>query len=185
MEIWKPVSWIDGYKGVLEVSSLGRVRRKAYQYETTGRWGTPHAAKKPDKILSPCIDSGKVYPYVAVQINGKRKKFDVHRLVARAFVDGYATHLTVNHINCVKTDNRVENLEWVTLSKNTQLEWSDGLVNLRGDNHPSRKLSSGQVRIIRRLLSIGATSGELATLCNVSTATISLIKDGKRWNSVE
>lgn len=183
MERWKHVGWIEGYKGSLDVSSTGRVRRRSYTYETTGRWGTLHTTTKPDKIISHYIENNG-YASVAIQINGHRKRFSVHRLVARAFVPGYEDGLTVNHINGMKVDNRSENLEWVTLAKNTALQWRDGLVNLRGDKHPNRKLSSGDVRIIRRLLSVGATAGELATLAGVSVTTVYLIRDGKRWSDV-
>jgi hypothetical protein len=120
-----------------------------------------------------------------VQINGKRKKFAIHRLVARAFVDGYDATLTVNHINGVKTDNRADNLEWVTLARNTAHQWEIGLVNLRGDANPQAKLTSGQVRIIRRLLRIGATAGELATLARVSDSLIDKINKGLRWSALD
>lgn len=183
MEQWKEVTWIEGYRGVLDVSSIGRVRRRSYKYEALGRWGKTHTTTKPDKILLPYVEKTG-YPTIAVQISGRRKKFLVHRLVARAFVDGYEESLTVNHINGIKTDNRAENLEWVTLAENTQHQWRTGLVDLRADMSPTRKLSSGEVRIIRRMLSMGATAGELATLCGVSSSTIYLIQKGHRWSSV-
>jgi hypothetical protein len=183
MELWKEVDWIDGYRGVMEVSNHGRIRRKSYKYEATGRWGTLHTTTKPDKLLAPYTEKNG-YPSVAVQIDGKRRKFSVHRLVGRAFVSGYSPELTINHINGVKTDNRAENLEWVTLARNTQHQWEIGLVDLRGDANPNRKLSSGQVRIMRRLLKIGATAGELATLSGVSASTVYLIEKGERWNSI-
>jgi hypothetical protein len=184
MENWTEVDWIEGYRGVLEVSDHGNVRRKAYTYEATGRWGTPHTTSKPSKTLY--LDpTSHGYHQVAVQIDGKRRKFLVHRLVGRAFVPGYAEGLTINHINGVKTDNRASNLEWVTLSVNTKKQWETGLVNTRGDSHHGRKLHSGKVRIIRRLLSLGATGGELSVLCDVDPQVIYGIKSGKRWSSVE
>lgn len=177
MEQWKEVDWIDGYKGAMLVSDTGRVQRTAYQYKSRGGVLT----SKPAKQLSPYIGNHG-YPEIAIQINGKRKKFSVHRLVARAFVEGYAPDLTVNHIDGNKTNNNASNLEWVTLSRNTQHQWEIGLVDLRGDNNPQRKLSSGKVRIIRDLIKLGATPNQLGVLLDLSPSLIYMIRDGVRWN---
>lgn len=181
MEQWVVVDWLDGYRGVLSVSNTARVRRTSYTYETTGRWGTLHTTTKPDKIISSYVEKNG-YATVAVQVAGKRKKFQLHHLVARAFCTGYEPGLCVNHINGVKTDNRPSNLEWVTLAQNTKHAWSTGLVNLRGENSPLHKLTSGQVRIIRRLLKLGASSNELAVLVGVDVKTITGIRDGLKWS---
>lgn len=178
MELWKPVDWIEGYRGALEVSNLGQVRRTAYTYKTTGRWGTLHTTSKPAKLLAVSNESHG-YGVVAVQIDGKRQKFLVHRLVGRAFVPGYEPGLTINHISGVKTDNRAENLEWVTLSINTKKQWQTGLV--RGT---PKKLTSGQVRIIRELLENGVSITKLAALCSVDASMIHKIKTGIRWADV-
>ena len=184
MEEWKEVDWIEGYRGVLEVSDQGNVRRRAYSYECLGRWGTPHVTSKPARPMAPSNESHG-YDVVAVQVDGRRKKFLIHRLVGRAFVPGFVEGLTINHINGIKTDNRSINLEWVTLSVNTKKQWEAGLVDTRGDSHPGRKLHSGQVRILRKLMRMGATAYELSILCGVTEQVVYGIKDGRRWSSVE
>jgi len=124
------------------------------------------------------------YLEVAQRLGGIRVRMSVHRLIGMAFVKGYADGLTINHINGIKTDNRPENLEWVSLARNTQHQWEIGLVDLRGENNPGHKLTSKQVVYIRRLLQHGIPAHTLAVIAGVSSSTISLIRDGKRWSCI-
>lgn len=97
-EIW---SGIDGHPRY-EVSSLGRVRSNA---KPTRGW----------VILSPYTSGPEGYLQVSVDA---RKKYLVHRLVAVAFLSPIDGSEIVNHKNGIRTDNRVENLEWTTTSEN-------------------------------------------------------------------
>lgn len=56
-----------------------------------------------------------------------KKRFFIHRLVAIYFVDGYSSELVVNHKDGDKTNNRFENLEWVTRSQNDLHAYKNGL----------------------------------------------------------
>lgn len=57
--------------------------------------------------------------YIPESFLGTKREF-VHRLVASAFCDGYRHSLVVNHIDCDPTNNRADNLEWVTQQENLQ-----------------------------------------------------------------
>jgi Trp operon repressor len=179
MEQWQDVA---GFEGILQVSDNARIKSMARL--TTGvRNGAPIAQRRPETIMSPWIGNNG-YLHVSPQIGGLRPKLLVHRLVAIAFVEGFRDGFSVNHINGVKTDNRPQNLEWVSLARNTQMQWDAGLVDLRGERNPMAKLTARKVRIIRGLLAKGASCNELAELAGVSASCITLIRNGDRWQSV-
>lgn len=58
------------------------------------------------------------YPIVAFNIKGKQTMMYVHRLIAEAFIPNPKGKRTINHKNGIKSDNRIENLEWATYSEN-------------------------------------------------------------------
>lgn len=115
-EVFKDIA---GYEGLYQVSNLGRVKRVENK-----RCDGHHILK--EKILKNEIKKTK-YVYVHLCKNGKVKGFRVHRLVAETFIPNPENKSQVNHINCDKTDNRVENLEWCTASENQQHCVDNGL----------------------------------------------------------
>lgn len=89
---------------------------------------------KTGNILSPSKNNSG---YLTINTGPKHERSgkSIHRLVARAFVDGYEPGLDVNHINGVKTDNRAENLEWCSRSRNIVHSFEIGLSTPhRSDN---------------------------------------------------
>lgn len=74
------------------------------------------------RILKPGFSDG--YHNVNLCRLGRRKSYYVHRLVAQAFItEPRAKNLTVHHKNYNKTDNRVQNLEWLALDENVRHMW--------------------------------------------------------------
>ena len=95
---------IKGYENIYQVSNYGNVR--SLNYNNTGKV----------KLLSKCLCRG--YHIVHFNKNGVSKSPMVHRLVAEAFIPNPCNLPKVNHKNEIKTDNKVENLEWCTVAYN-------------------------------------------------------------------
>lgn len=98
MEIWKQTKDYPNYF----VSNTGKVRNVE-----NGR-----------ELKQTLHHSG--YLYVGLRKNHKTKLFFVHRLVAQAFIENPNNYDTVDHLNGIKTDNRVENLRWLSRSENAR-----------------------------------------------------------------
>lgn len=183
MEVWKEVE----SKGVRWlVSPDGRVKTVDHETEYTRvRNGIEQKFKSKFKGRELGLVKTKTgYHEVYAMKGGKRVHHLVHRLVGIAYVPGYRPDLTINHIDGNKLNNHPDNLEWVSLARNTQHQWETGLVDLRGENQPGAKLTTKQVVYIRRLLAQGISAHTLAVIAGVSQSNIALIRDGHRWPQV-
>lgn len=155
-EIWKP---INGYEDFYCVSNFGNVK-----------------SFKKDKILVGNL-TRKGYHKVGLSIEKVTKTVTTHRLVASHFLENTEQKPCVNHKDCDKTNNNVENLEWVTYSENNVHNIKMGR-RVYAHNRSNSKLTVENVNYIRNSK---MSSTELAKVFNVSISNISLIRNNKIW----
>jgi len=111
-EIWKDVS---GYEGLYQVGSSGKIKSLI----TKGLIGK-NKTDTTERLMTPAVNDKGYLRISIINSDSKRKSHRVHRLVAIEFIPNPDSKKEVNHINGIKTDNRIENLEWCTLSENTK-----------------------------------------------------------------
>lgn len=109
-EIWFP---IPGYEDLYECSTHCRVR--SLPRKTKGRNGSKYIRpSRPIKVQT----SANGYKVVSLTRDGNTKQFKVHRLIAMYFIPNPEGKPHIDHINTIRTDNRIENLRWVTNKEN-------------------------------------------------------------------
>ena len=111
-EIWTD---IDTFKGNYQISNFFRVR-SLDRVVKMGRFESAYRTIK-GKILKPHIFPNG-YVYYKLFLNQKQKNEMAHVLIAKYFIPNPENKPCVNHINGIKHDNRIENLEWATHSEN-------------------------------------------------------------------
>lgn len=124
------------------------------------------------------------YLRVVLCKNISRKNISVHRLVALAFLPNPNNYPQVNHKNGIKSDNRLENLEWCSSYQNIIHAMNNGLRNLKGSKHNLAKLKESDIPIIHQRLANGEKGTVIAKDYDVTKYTISDIKRGKTWTHI-
>ncbi len=171
-EIWKQ---IVGYEGCYEISSLGSVksmervvingvRNKSIKSRILKQWATPTG-----------------YIYVTLSKNGVRKNEIVHILAATAFIDNPDKKPQVNHIDGVKSNNRICNLEWNTAKENCDHKINVLKKHNKGDSHPSSKLNSLEVESIRKMYTDGVRQSIISEKYSIAKNHVSDIVNYRKW----
>lgn len=164
-ETWKPV---QGYEGLYMVSNMGRVAGLKKR-------------RFPAHIMHQEL-TGNGYLRVGLFKDGKQSKKKVHRIVAEAFIPNPGGKPQVNHINGVRTDNRVCNLEWCTQGENLAHSFRElgrkPSAPWTGRRSPNRALTDEQADAIRK---DRRGSRAIAAEYGVSEKTVQNIKTGKTY----
>lgn len=164
MENWKDVV---GYEGLYRVSDKGRIwsckRRICLSQQTT-----------PDG-----------YKLVILYNRVSRKGYGVHRLVAKAFIEGGSDGLQVNHKDGVKENNCADNLEWCTPAENIRHAVRKGLFRIRrGSCHHRSIYKEEDIGRAYRMLKEGFPEKTVTKETGIPRTTLTAVKSKRMWNSV-
>ena len=176
-EIFKPIL---GYEDTYLISNKGNIKSLERKIKRKN-----HSFNNKEIIIKNHI-SKNGYEYCKLHKNKKQKSYYVHRLVAENFIPNPHKKRTVNHINGIKTDNNISNLEWMSYSENHKHAFKLGLKKSKiGEEVWCSKLRNSDVLEIKWLLAEGCLSqSEISKMFNVSKSIICSIHNKKTWKVV-
>lgn len=149
VEKWIPIAECDG---LYEISNFGNVRKKG-------------------RLLKGQINNG--YKEIMITYKGVRKKYKIHRLVAKAFLSNPNNYPVVNHKDENKSNNRVENLEWCTQKHNSNY---GTCIQRRSKNHEKSVVQMQDGKTIKKWESVIKAGSNLL----IDPSSIIKVAKGKR-----
>lgn len=183
-EIWKD---IPGYKNYYQVSNIGRVRSLT---RVVGFKRVGHKSKKTEiGKLKKLVPDKNGYLRTSFYKDAKSIRRGAHQMVALAFIPNPDNKPFINHKNGIKTDNRVENLEWCTPEYNEKHATYNGL-KASGSKNGWSKLDEKDVLDIRKKYVKGinqynpGTGKHLRDKYKISNTHLIRIVDGVLWKQV-
>lgn len=168
MEIWKDVV---NYEGLYKVNNFSEVKSLNYN------------GKKIERKLKPSINKDGYLKYILYKNTIKQTLF-AHRISMIAFVENTENKPVVNHINGIKNDNNILNLEWATIKENCQHSYDNGFsFNKKGSMAFGSKLTEKDVLEIRAKGNYKplALIAEDYGVCKMS---ICRVLNNKRWTHI-
>lgn len=159
---------VKNYEGLYFVNDLGDI----FSYPKKTR-------KEIRKLKVQLTNSG--YYIVDLCKNGKVKKHLIHRLIASSFLENNDNKKQVNHINGIKTDNSLSNLEWCTASENQKHSIKTGLRSAKGMKNSQSKLTDD---IVIKIFNEKDLCKNISKKYNISIPTISDIKRQHTWKHI-
>ena len=150
-EVWQD---IQGYSGIYQVSTLGRIRS---------------LKKGKIKLLKPYINN-MGYAVLSLYANHKQKTYHVHELVAETFLVKVDGKNYIDHINGIKTDNRIDNLRWCTPKENANFELS--IINRKRAMRKACGVSVNQYDLRGNYIATYATLTDAQTITGIAYQNI-------------
>ena len=174
MEIWKD---IIGFEGNYQISNLGNIKSLNRTVKCNSGYNNISG-----KILNQYNFKG--YLKVRLTKNNEAKNYSVHRLVAKHFINNLERMPQVNHINGIKSDNRVENLEWCSIGDNLKHAWKTGLKTYTDKMRLSSKKNGIRKQVIDKNSGIIYNSLKDAAIeFNISSCYLSNMLAGRSKNN--
>jgi hypothetical protein len=136
--------------------------------------------------MKPALDARGYLRTMIKKDCGKLSTIKMHRLVAQAYLPNPENLATVNHKDGVKTNNAVENLEWMSHTQNVIHSFAIGIQSNAGSKNPLAKLTEEQVREIRATyVRKAGNRGIFAKKYGIGIATLKNVISGKTWTHVK
>jgi hypothetical protein len=175
IEIWMD---IPNYEGYYQVSSFGRV--KSIERHRKGKNNSLVPVK--ERIIEFSVDKDGYYKCVLSK-DTKKSTLRVSRIVAIAFILNPNNYLQVNHINGIRDDNCVDNLEWCNEMQNKKHRKAILQSYKYGENHPLSKLRKHDILNIRSIYKKGVPQKEIASAFGISQSQVSNIITEFHWKN--
>lgn len=168
-EEWKDITAYQGkYFGKYQVSNLGNV--KSLGWTATRKY----RKNREDKVLK-LFTNQNGYHSASLCADNKKKSLTIHRVVALTWIPNPLNLPCVNHINGIKTDNRVENLEWCTRSENA----IHSVVVLGKRPVQKCQLSTDQIKEIKLKIINKVPNASICRDHEISLSTLGHIRNSK------
>lgn len=135
---------IPEFEGKYEASNHGNIRSLDRIVSHVNASGDMCDYRWKGRVLKPVLSKG----YYVTKLGSCKTQFGYHQLIARTFIGPQSNGIVVNHINGIKTDNRPENLEYVTNSENVSHAYRTGLLVNRGRKHVNRKRPAARQKTV-------------------------------------
>lgn len=165
---------VKGFEDYYEVNEIGIVR----SIDRLVWNGKGYLLKRSQEIKQQTNKKG--YKICYLSKNSKQKTCLVHRLVAEAFIPNPNNYEQVNHIDCNKTNNNVDNLEWCSNLQNQRHAIANGLIH-RSSNCGRKKIKVKKIDIkTKKTLEIYNSIAEAGRKNKLNSANINSVCKGLR-----